>query len=106
MLTLTPGAATLPELETIWREGLAVRLDDAARPGIAASADRIAAAVAGDAAVYGVNTGFGKLASVRIAAEDTATLQRNLILSHCCGVGQPLAENIVRLIMTLKLVSL
>ena len=56
--------------------------------------------------VYGINTGFGKLASVRIAAEDVETLQRNLILSHCCGVGAPLAPEIVRLVMALKLISL
>nr|WP_240558533.1 histidine ammonia-lyase [Paracoccus contaminans] len=105
-LTLTPGHATLAELERIWREGLPVRLDPAAMPGIEASAARIAAAAAGDAAVYGVNTGFGKLASVRIAPEDTATLQRNLILSHCCGVGEPCEGNAVRLMMALKLLSL
>ncbi|MBL8562025.1 MAG: histidine ammonia-lyase, partial [Gemmobacter sp.] len=56
--------------------------------------------------VYGVNTGFGKLASIRIDRSDVATLQRNLILSHCCGVGDPLPEAVVRLIMTLKLLSL
>ncbi|NBB82375.1 MAG: histidine ammonia-lyase, partial [Alphaproteobacteria bacterium] len=56
--------------------------------------------------VYGVNTGFGKLASVRIAARDTARLQRNLILSHCCGVGEPLPAPVVRLIVALKLLSL
>ena len=105
-LTLTPGAATLAELERVWREGLAVRLDASARPRIEASAARIAAAAAGDQPVYGVNTGFGKLASVRIAPEDTATLQRNLILSHCCGVGEPVEEPTVRLIMALKLLSL
>lgn len=105
-LTLTPGAATLADLERIWREGLAVRLDPSARAGIEASAARIAAAAAGDAPVYGVNTGFGKLASVRIAPEDTATLQRNLILSHCCGVGDPIETPTVRLIMALKLLSL
>jgi hypothetical protein len=48
----------------------------------------------------------GKLASIKIDSADVATLQRNLILSHCCGVGAPLPENIVRLIMALKLVSL
>jgi len=53
-----------------------------------------------------VNTGFGKLASIKIPAADVTTLQRNLILSHCCGIGAPLPENIVRLIMTLKLISL
>src|SRR5690606_9861381 len=69
-------------------------------------AARIAAIAAGNEPVYGVNTGFGKLASIKIDAADTATLQRNLILSHCCGVGAPLPENVVRLIMALKLVSL
>ncbi len=56
--------------------------------------------------MYGINTGFGKLACIRIDAADVVTLQRNLILSHCCGVGEPLPENIVRLIMALKLIGL
>lgn len=106
MLTLIPGEATFDQLETIWRGGVPARLDDRARPGVLASAGKIAAAAAGDAGVYGVNTGFGKLASVRIAPGDTATLQRNLILSHCCGVGEPLALPAVRLMMALKLLSL
>ncbi|MFT4012366.1 MAG: histidine ammonia-lyase [Paracoccus sp. (in: a-proteobacteria)] len=105
-LILTPGETTLAQLERVWREGLAVRLADSARPGIAASAARIAAAANGHVPVYGVNTGFGKLASIKIAAGDTATLQRNLILSHCCGVGEPVEPETVRLIMVLKLLSL
>ena len=56
--------------------------------------------------MYGVNTGFGKLASIKIAPEDTATLQKNLILSHCCGVGAPMPEDVARLMMVLKLLSL
>jgi histidine ammonia-lyase len=63
-------------------------------------------AAAGTDAVYGVNTGFGKLASLKIASADTATLQRNLILSHCCGVGDPMSRPVARLMMTLKLLSL
>ncbi|MEZ5725618.1 MAG: histidine ammonia-lyase [Paracoccaceae bacterium] len=106
MLTLIPGEATLTQLETIWRDDGPVRLAESARSGIEASAGKIAAAAAGDMGVYGVNTGFGKLASVRIAPEDTATLQRNLILSHCCGVGDPLDLPAVRLMMALKLLSL
>ena len=105
-LTLIPGDTTLAQLETLWREGGAVRLDDRARPAIARSAERIAAAARGAEPVYGVNTGFGKLASIRIRAEDTATLQRNLILSHCCGVGEPVEPQTVRLILALKLLSL
>ena len=105
-LILTPGAVTLAQLERVWREGLAVRLAESAHAGIADSAARIAAAAQGQEPVYGVNTGFGKLASIKIASSDTATLQRNLILSHCCGVGDPVAPETVRLIMVLKLLSL
>ncbi|KGJ06810.1 histidine ammonia-lyase [Paracoccus halophilus] len=105
-LILTPGETTLAQLEQVWRQQSAVRLDDSARAGIAASAARIAAAANGDVPVYGVNTGFGKLASIKIAAGDTATLQRNLILSHCCGVGESVEPETVRLIMVLKLLSL
>lgn len=102
---LRPGSVPLSDLETIYRTGAAARLDDAFRPGIERAAARIAE-IAGGAPAYGVNTGFGKLASVRIPAADVETLQRNLILSHCCGVGAPLAPGIARLIMALKLVSL
>ena len=105
-LILTPGDTALAQLERVWREGLAVRLADSARDGIAASAARIAQAAGGDEPVYGVNTGFGKLASIKIAPEDTATLQRNLILSHCCGVGEAVEPETVRLILVLKLLSL
>lgn len=104
--TLTPGQVTLADLEEIYWNGTPVRLDASAQAGIDRSAARIAEVAAGDAPVYGVNTGFGKLASIRIDRADVATLQRNLILSHCCGVGDPLPEAVVRLVMTLKLLSL
>ena len=103
---LTPGATTLAQLEALWRSDGPVRLDPSARTAVDASADVVARAAGGDAAIYGVNTGFGKLASVRIAPRDTQTLQRNLILSHCCGVGAPLEPATVRLMMALKLLSL
>jgi histidine ammonia-lyase len=105
-LVLTPGAVTLDQLQAIYWDGLAARLDAACRPGIVRASDVIDRIAKGEAAVYGINTGFGKLASVKIAAGDVATLQRNLILSHCCGVGAPLALEIVRLVMALKLASL
>jgi histidine ammonia-lyase len=63
-------------------------------------------AAAGDAPVYGVNTGFGKLASTRISEADLATLQLNLIRSHSVGVGEPLAPAVVRLMLALKAASL
>jgi histidine ammonia-lyase len=105
-LTLTPGAATLAQLHDIWANARAVVLSPEAHPGIEAAQALVAQAASGAAAVYGVNTGFGKLASVKIAPEDVTTLQRNLILSHCCGVGEPLDRATTRLMMALKLLSL
>lgn len=106
MLTLTPSKVTLAQLEDLYRNAKAAKLDESCLPAVKKSAEIVAKAAAGDEPVYGINTGFGKLANTRIAPEDTATLQRNLILSHCCGVGDPLEENIARLIMALKLISL
>lgn len=106
VLTLTPGAVTLADLARVYFDEAPVRLDRAAKAAVDRAAAAIRAAAEGDAPVYGVNTGFGKLASLRIAPKDTATLQRNLILSHCCGVGEPIARRHARLVMALKLLSL
>ncbi len=103
-IALTPGSVTLDQLRLLWQGASAV-LDPAAREGIEAAAGVVAAAANGTVAVYGVNTGFGKLASLKIAPQDTAHLQRNLILSHCCGVGDPVPAPVVRLMMALKLLS-
>ncbi|MGR3468791.1 MAG: histidine ammonia-lyase [Shimia sp.] len=105
-VTLTPGHATLDDLHRVWAEGAPARLSADAAPGIEAAAALVATAAAGEAAVYGVNTGFGKLASVKIAPGDVEVLQRNLILSHCCGVGEALDVPTTRLMMALKLLSL
>ena len=105
-LTLTPGQVTLKDLLRIWLDEAPVRLDRTAKPDVDRAAAAIAEAAAGETPVYGVNTGFGKLASVRVAAKDTAKLQRNLILSHCCGVGEPVSRRHARLMMALKLLSL
>ncbi|MCA0433169.1 MAG: histidine ammonia-lyase [Proteobacteria bacterium] len=105
-LTLMPGEVTLAQLARIYFEELPLQLHRGARAAVEASAAIIAAAAEGEVPVYGVNTGFGKLASLRIAPADTATLQRNLILSHCAGVGEPIARRHTRLMMALKLLSL
>ncbi|MEQ8299878.1 MAG: histidine ammonia-lyase [Hyphomonas sp.] len=106
MIVLVPGAATLTQLESIWRTEAPVKLSETARPAIDRAAAIVASAASGEAAVYGVNTGFGKLASIKIRSEDTETLQRNLVLSHCCGVGEALDIPTTRLMMALKLLSL
>ena len=105
-LSLHPGNVPLDDLAAIYWNGTPVTVAGEFHNAIRRGAQRIAEIASGNEAVYGINTGFGKLASVRIETADTATLQRNLILSHCCGIGAPLPEPIVRLIMTLKLISL
>jgi histidine ammonia-lyase len=105
-MLLRPGQLTLDELQAIHSGLQPLLLDPLALPGIEASAAVVQAAAAGDAPVYGVNTGFGKLASTRISSEDLATLQWNLIRSHSVGVGEPLAPAVLRLMLALKAASL
>jgi histidine ammonia-lyase len=104
-VTLIPGSVTLADWRRVYF-GADIVLDEACRPGIEAGAETVAAIVAKGDPVYGINTGFGKLASVKIGQADLATLQRNLVLSHAAGVGEPLPANVVRLVMALKLASL
>ena len=105
-LTLAPGALTLEQLQAIHAGGPTLAIDPAADAAIAASAAVVREAADGDAPVYGVNTGFGKLANQRIGKEELDQLQLNLIRSHCVGVGAPLAPEVVRLMLALKAASL
>ncbi|WP_425409178.1 histidine ammonia-lyase [Hyphococcus sp.] len=105
-ISLTPGSVSLETLEAVYRGGEPAALDPACHAAIERSAAILSKAATGDEPVYGVNTGFGKLANRRIAPEDVETLQRNLILSHCAGVGEPFDIPTTRLIMALKLISL
>jgi len=102
---LTPGTVPLRSWEAVLH-GAALPLDPASRPAVDRGAAAVARVIAEGEIVYGVNTGFGKLASIRIPAADLATLQRNLILSHACGVGPLLPASIVRLILAMKAASL
>src|SRR3954462_12775828 len=104
---LTPGRLDL-EVLAGWLAPPPLRpaLDPDARARIDAAAAVVARAAAGEVPVYGVNTGFGKLARVRIPPADIAELQRRLVLSHMCGVGAPLDDETVRLVLLLKAASL
>jgi len=104
-ITLKPGAVPLGDWRAIYR-GAEVRLDPASADAVAASAAAVGRILARGEPVYGINTGFGKLASVRIAGEDLATLQRNIVLSHAAGTGAPSPVPVVRLMLALKLASL
>jgi len=104
---IAPGQLTLAQLQRLCAtERVIVELDPACRAGVRASAQLVRKATEGNAPVYGVNTGFGKLATTRIARDDLATLQLKLLRSHAVGVGEPLAEPVVRLILLLKAASL
>ena len=105
-ITLQPGQLSLDQLQRIHAGGVRVELHPDARAVLRASQAVVQAAADGDDAVYGVNTGFGKLANQRISKEQLATLQLNLIRSHSVGVGEPLAAPIMRLMMATKAASL
>lgn len=102
---LKPGEATLADWRAVYR-GASVQLDPATQSAVEASARTVEAIITKGEAVYGINTGFGKLAHVRIGPDDLVTLQRNIVLSHAAGVGEPLPRAVVRLVMALKLASL
>ncbi len=104
-MILSPGQADLSLWRRVWR-GETPTLDEACRPAVEAGAATVAAIVAKGEAVYGINTGFGKLAHVRIPDADLLTLQRNIVLSHAAGVGEALPAPVVRLVLALKLGSL
>jgi histidine ammonia-lyase len=102
---LRPGHTTLAEWRAIYR-GAGVTLDPACHAAIEAGGRAVEAIVARGEPVYGINTGFGRLASIRIAADDLVTLQRNLVLSHAAGVGDAMPAPLVRLMLALKLAGL
>jgi len=105
-ISLRAGELRAADVRALLCNDAALALD----PGARAAVDRAAAVVANiaaqDASVYGVNTGFGKLAQTRIPREKLADLQRNLVISHACGVGPLLPRDVVRLVLALKVNSL
>src|SRR5919198_6746697 len=97
---------TLEELERVARGGPPAPLNDADRERVAAARAVVDGALASGAAVYGVTTGIGNLASVRIGADDAAALQLNLVRSHAGGAGPPLPSEVVRGMLALLADSL
>ena len=99
-------AITLDHARAALAGPVTVSLSPKARGLIVKSAETVARLLKTGDAIYGVNTGFGKLAKTRIAAEDLSRLQINIVRSHAAGVGALLDENVVRLIMLLKINAL
>ncbi len=104
-LILDPTNINLSTLRRLW-ENQPAKLDEASLARIEASAASVERIVASGETVYGINTGFGLLANTRIPPERLAELQKNLILSHSCGLGEPLPRRVVRLMIILKLLGL
>ena len=105
-MQITPKKVRLKELSKIYWDCPHVTLNRVMKKTVDECAQFVKLAAKKETPIYGVNTGFGKLSEIRIPEEQTKLLQRNLILSHCCGVGKPLSKRIVRLIMVLKILSL
>ena len=105
MITLVPGAVTLEQWRAIYR-GAGSVLDEGCAATVQAGSDSLRRILARNEPVYGINTGFGKLASVRIGAGQLEELQLNIVLSHAAGVGDAMPTPVLRLMMALKLCSL
>ncbi|MDR6680709.1 histidine ammonia-lyase [Pseudomonas oryzihabitans] len=105
-LTLQPGHLTLAQLREIHRQPVTLVLAEGAAAAIDASVGCVERILAEGRTAYGINTGFGLLASTRIAPHDLEKLQRSLVLSHAAGLGEPLDDALVRLILWLKVNSL
>ncbi len=105
-LNLKPGHLTLADLRAAYQAPVHLTLDAGAHEAIDASVACVNQIIAEGRTAYGINTGFGLLASTRIANDDLEKLQRSLVLSHAAGIGEPLDDAMVRLIMLLKINSL
>ena len=105
-LRLDGSPVSLARLREAWRTPLRVELSEGARRRIDAAAEAVGRVIAEGTAVYGVNTGFGQLAQVRIEEDELANLQENLVRSHAAGVGKDLSDEIVRLVILLKVMGL
>ena len=96
----------LSQLRAVWQEPVSITLGGEAREKVVASQAQVDKVISSGDTVYGVNTGFGQLASVRISDDELSHLQENLVRSHSVGVGKVLPDNVVRLVMVMKVVAL
>ena len=105
-ITIGNSPLTLAQLRAVIDAPVQISLTPEAWAKVEKGAATVAAIIDKGQTVYGINTGFGLLANTKIAREDLETLQKNLVLSHSCGVGTPLSEGVTRLLMVLKIASL
>lgn len=102
MVSLSGSRLTFDELRRVAQSNEPVQIDPAALPAMLRSRAVVERLASGDAPVYAVNTGVGLLADVRVAPDELEQLQRNVVRSHACGVGAPLARDEVRGMMLIR----
>ena len=101
---ITPTSIKLEEIYIFFSEQFDITLGEGAKKAINDCREYLEGKLSGsDELVYGINTGFGSLCNVGISNEQTAELQYNLIVSHACGQGEVVPEDIARLILLLKI---
>jgi histidine ammonia-lyase len=106
-LNIVPGELSLAQLRAVSRyDGIQYSLDEGAFEEINKSAEAVQQVIKDDRVVYGINTGFGLLASTRIKTDELELLQRSIVLSHSAGFGEYMEDATVRLMMVLKINSL
>jgi len=106
MITIDEKPLTLKEIRLALAGPVQCKLSPGSRQKVLGSAETVARLLKTGDAIYGVNTGFGKLAKTRIALDDLSALQVNIVRSHAAGVGQALDPAVVRLILLLKIKAL
>lgn len=104
---IEPGHISLNTIISVWKTGAPIEVSESVINGVRTSRERLENLIGSQAeAVYGVNTGFGSLCDQIISDRDLENLQYNLVRSHACGTGAPVSEELTRLVMILKILSL
>lgn len=103
---IVAGKIDLQDLRAIYNGEVRLFLDQSAVKAIEVSKITVDQILDSGKMVYGINLGYGKFTKTRISVDQLAKMQRNLLLSHCAGVGELLANNVLRLVIACKVISL
>jgi histidine ammonia-lyase len=101
-IVIDGNSLTLADIAAVAHEGAGVAIAPSVRGPIDVAREYVEQLIADGRVVYGITTGFGKFSDVTIAGDDVVELQRNLVLSHCCGVGEPIGAEATRALMLLR----
>jgi histidine ammonia-lyase len=105
-IVIHPGQLTLSQLRDVHRQHIPISLSPDAHDSIHKAEEVVLDVIAENRTVYGINTGFGLLANTKIDVSELELLQRSIVLSHAAGIGKFMSEDVVRLLLLLKINSL